>query len=83
MNMTNKNRRDVSPNGGDGWKVTKPGSSKPTAAAPTQAAAEKIAKQQTAAAGGGQVYIRTPKGVIRDADTVKPGNESRRKDSKH
>ncbi len=80
--MGNNNRRDVSPNGND-WKVTRPGATRPTATAPTQGAAEKIAKQQTAAAGGGQVYIHTPKGVIRDADTVKPGNESRAKDTKH
>ena len=82
-NMPNNNRRDVSPNGGNGWKVTQPGRSTPTAKAPTQGAAERIAKQQTSAAGGGQVYIHTPKGVIRDADTVKPGNESRTRDNKH
>jgi hypothetical protein len=81
--MPNNNRRDVSPNSGNGWKVTKPGNVRPTATAPAQGAAEKIAKQQTSQAGGGQVYIHTPKGVIRDADTVKPGNESPRKDTKH
>lgn len=81
--MPNNNRRDVSPNSGDGWKVTKPGASRPTATAPTQGAAERIAKKQTSDAGGGQVYIHTPKGVIRDADTVKPGNESPRKDTRH
>ncbi|MCJ1685343.1 DUF2188 domain-containing protein [Rathayibacter sp. VKM Ac-2928] len=81
--MPNNNRRDVSPNSGNGWKVTTPGASRPTATARTQSAAEKIAKSQVSAAGGGQVYIRTPKGVIRDADTVKPGNESSTKDTKH
>lgn len=81
--MANNHRRDVSPNGGRGWKVTKPGTDRPTATARTQAEAEKAAKGQVAAAGGGQVYIRTPKGVIRDADTVKPGNESARRDTKH
>lgn len=79
----NNHRRDVSPNGGRGWKVTKPGAARPTATTRTQAAAEKAAKKQVADAGGGQVYIRTPKGVIRDADTVKPGNESSHKDTKH
>lgn len=81
--MGNQNRRDVSPNGASGWKVTKPGAVTPTANAATQRAAEVIAKAQTARAGGGQVYIHTPKGVIRDADTVKPGNESRTKDTRH
>lgn len=81
--MANNNRRDVSPSGKNGWKVTQPGAKTPTAKAPTQGAAEKIAKKQTSDAGGGQVYIHTPKGVIRDADTVKPGNESRTRDTKH
>ena len=80
--MPNNTRRDVSPNSGNGWKVTKPGASKPTATSRTQSGAEKIAKKQTSDAGGGQVYIHNPKGVIRDADTVKPGNESPRKDTK-
>lgn len=81
--MANNNRRDVSPNGTAGWKVTKPGTAKPTATAPTQRVAEVRAKEQTARAGGGQVYIHTPKGVIRDADTVRPGKESKTKDTKH
>lgn len=81
--MSNQNRRDVSPNGRDGWKVTKPGASTPTARATTQREAEAIAKGQTKRAGGGQVYIHTPKGRIRDADTVKPGVESRKRDAKH
>jgi hypothetical protein len=42
--MVNNNRRDVSPNGGNGWKVTRPGANSPTAKAPTQGAAEKIAR---------------------------------------
>jgi hypothetical protein len=42
-----------------------------------------VTKKQVSDAGGGQVYIRTPKGVIRDADTVKPGNESPTRDTKH
>jgi sucrose-6-phosphate hydrolase SacC (GH32 family) len=81
--MGNTNRRDVSPNGKDGWKVTQPGTTKPTAKAPTQSAAERTAKSQVSKAGGGQVYIHTPKGKIRDADTVKPGNESKTRDTKH
>ena len=80
--MGHQNRRDVSPSGNNGWKVTQPGTAAPTASARTQRAAEVIAKAQTSRAGGGQVYIHTPKGVIRDADTVKPGNESRVRDTK-
>lgn len=80
---SNQNRRDVSPNGSGSWKVTRPGASRPTASAPTQRKAEATAKTQVAQAGGGQVYIHTPKGVIRDADTVVLGNESTTKDTKH
>lgn len=77
----NNNRRDVSGNRKDGYKVT--GDGRTTATAPTQAKAEAKAKSQVDAAGGGQVYIHRPNGQIRDADTVKPGNESRAKDAKH
>lgn len=80
---SNQNRRDVSGNRKDGYKVTAPGKSAPTAKAPTQSRAEAAAKKQTAAAGGGQVYIHRPDGRIRDADTVRPGNESSTKDTKH
>lgn len=79
--MGNQNRRDVSGNRSDGYKVTSAG--KTTAKAPTQAAAEKLAKDQVNRAGGGQVYIHRPNGQIRDADTVAPGNESPKRDTKH
>jgi len=81
--MANNNRRDVSPNGGNGWKVTQPGQVKPTATAPTQREAERVAKQEVSQAGGGQVYIHGRDGQIRDADTVKPGNESPTRDTRH
>lgn len=42
---------------------------------PTQAAAEKAAKEMAANSGGGEVRIHTPKGQIRDSDTVPPGND--------
>jgi hypothetical protein len=83
VTTSNTNRRDVSPNSGNGWKVTKPGQKAPTATAATQRAAEQAAKRQVSDAGGGQVFIRTPKGVIRDADTVRPGRESPAKDTRH
>lgn len=42
--MPNNSRRDVSLKLGNGWKVTKPGESRPTATARTQGAAERVAK---------------------------------------
>lgn len=77
----NQNRRDVSGNRRDGYKVT--GDGKTTARTRTQGEAEAKAKSQVDRAGGGQVYIHRPDGRIRDADTVKPGNESPKKDTKH
>lgn len=41
----------------------------------TQAKAEKAAKQMSANSGGGEVRIHSPKGPIRDSDTVAPGND--------
>lgn len=79
--VANNNRRDVSGNRRDGYKVTSGG--KTTARAKTQGAAEAKAKKQVDAAGGGQVYIHRPNGQIRDADTVAPGNESPKRDTKH
>lgn len=77
----NQNRRDVSGNRRDGYKVTGQGST--TARAATQGGAEARAKAQVGKAGGGQVYIHRPNGQIRDADTVKSGNESKAKDTRH
>lgn len=78
---SNQNRRDVSGNRRDGYKVTEHG--KTTSTARTQKEAESQAKAEVHSAGGGQVYIHRPNGQIRDADTVKPGNESPKKDRRH
>jgi hypothetical protein len=77
----NDNRADVSGNRKDGYKVTQQG--RTTATARTQGDAEAAAKRQVSDQGGGQVVIHRPNGQIRDADTVKPGNESKAKDTKH
>lgn len=41
----------------------------------TQAQAEKVAKELSAKSGGGEVIIHSPKGPIRDSDTVSPGHD--------
>lgn len=51
--------------------------------APSEIAAERPAKRQVTDAGGRLVYIHALKSVIRDAESVKPGNESRTRDIKH
>jgi hypothetical protein len=50
----------------------------------TQAEAEKAAKAMAAKSGGGEVRIHSPKGSIRDSDTVAPANDPNPpKDKKH
>ena len=67
------------------WNVQKEGGKKASAIVPTQKEAEKLAKQFSSNNGGGEVRIHKPQGgLIRDSDTVKPGNDPRSsKDTKH
>ena len=69
--------------GSDNWTVVKENGERASAKAPTQAVAERIAKQFTANQGGGEVRVHTPRGTIRDSDTVAPGHESMTPDKKH
>ena len=57
------------------WKVKKVGADRAAGYFGTQAKAEKIAKQMCANSGGGEVRIHSPKGPIRDSDTVAPGKD--------
>jgi len=65
------------------WNVQKEGGKHTSGSADTQKAAEKMAKEFAANSGGGEVRIHGLDGKIRDSDTVKPGNESKAKDTKH
>lgn len=68
------NRHVVSrPSGG--WAVKAPGSTRVSSTHSTQAAAEARAKQIVGNLGGGEVVIHNRQGVIRDSDTVRPGND--------
>lgn len=66
-----------------GWRVKPAGAKRASAVQPTQKAAEATAKRQLRKAGGGEVRIHGRDGRIRDSDTVKPGRESRKKDTRH
>lgn len=66
------NRRMVGPNGGGGWQVKKPGSSRASSRHETQAEAIDRARQILNNAGGGELTIQNRQGVIRDSDTVAP-----------
>ncbi|MFZ3057719.1 MAG: DUF2188 domain-containing protein [Minisyncoccales bacterium] len=59
------------------WFAKKEGAERVAGYYDTQAEAEKAAKEMSANSGGGEVRIHSPKGPIRDSDTVKPGNDPR------
>ena len=67
------------------WKVIKEGGSSASGYFDAQKEAEQRAKQLSANSGGGEVIIhRKDNGLIRDSDTVFPGNDpSSIKDKKH
>jgi len=57
------------------WEAKREGAERNAGFFNTQAEAEKAAKEFAAHSGGGEVRIHTPKGPIRDSDTVAPGND--------
>ncbi|MBP9771898.1 MAG: DUF2188 domain-containing protein [Candidatus Pacebacteria bacterium] len=57
------------------WKAKREGAERAAGHYPTQAKAEKAAKQMSANTGGGEVRIHSPKGPIRDSDTVAPAKD--------
>lgn len=59
----------------DDWSVKREGADRAAAHYDTQAEAEKSAKEMAANSGGGEVRIHSPKGPIRDSDTVPPGHD--------
>lgn len=68
----------------DKWSAKREGAKRVAGYFNTQADAEKVAKQMVAKSGGGEVRIHSPKGPIRDSDTVAPGNDPNPpKDKKH
>jgi hypothetical protein len=76
--------RQVVPNKGKGWAVKVERQIKPESTHRTQGAAEDAAKRASKSSGGGEVVIHRSTGVIRDSDTVAPGNDpSSSRDTKH
>lgn len=66
------------------WEAKREGSERVSGLFDTQAEAEKAAKQFSANTGGGEVKIHSPKGPIRDSDTVAPSNDPNPpRDKKH
>lgn len=68
----------------DKWAAKREGADRVSGYFDTQKEAEKAAKEMSANSGGGEVRIHSPKGPIRDSDTVDPGNDPRSShDTKH
>ncbi len=66
------------------WRITREGAERASDLKKTQGAAEKVAKQLASNSGGGEVRIHSPKGPIRDSDTVPPARDPNPpKDRKH
>jgi len=66
------------------WKAKRDGADRASGYYNTQAEAEKAAKGFSANNGGGEVRIHSPKGPIRDSDTVPPGHDPNPpKDKRH
>ncbi|MCZ7664810.1 MAG: DUF2188 domain-containing protein [Thermoleophilia bacterium] len=77
-------RRHVVPNPKGGWDVKGPNAERASSHHDTQSEAEARAKQIVGRGGGGEVVIHNRQGVIRDTDTVPPGNDPcPPKDSRH
>ena len=66
------------------WKAKRDGADRASGYYNTQAEAQKAAKGFSANNGGGEVRIHSPKGPIRDSDTVPPGHDPNPpKDKRH
>lgn len=72
------------PKGNDQWAARREGADRVSSFHDTQKEAEHAAKEMAANSGGGEVKIHSPKGPIRDSDTVAPGHDPNPpRDAKH
>ncbi len=74
--------RIVQPRPDGDWEVKKPGATRASEVTPTQAEAIKEGRKIVRNDGGGELQIKGRHGRIRDSDTIPPGNESPKKDTK-
>lgn len=72
------------PKGSDQWAARRENADRASSLHETQKEAERAAKDLAAGSGGGEVRIHSPKGPIRDSDTVAPAHDPNPpKDTKH
>ena len=70
-----RNERHIVPNPSGGWDVKKPGAQRSSGHFDRQADAIGRAKEIVGNTGGGEAVIHGRNALIRDSDTVKPGND--------
>ena len=76
------NQRIVQPRPDGRWEVVKPHHGRASVVTDTQGAAIDAARPIVRNAGGGELRIKGRDGRLRDSDTIKPGRESSRRDTK-
>jgi hypothetical protein len=72
----------VQPRPDGNWEVMKPGADRASVVTNTQGDAINRGREMVRNDGGGELQIRGRDGQIRDSDTVPPGNESPRRDTR-
>jgi len=70
-----RNERHVVPNPSGGWDVKKPHADRSSGHFDTQADAQARAHEIVQNSGGGEVVTHGRDNLIRDSDTVPPGND--------
>lgn len=76
------NQRIVQPRPDGRWEVVAPSHQRASAVTDTQLEAIDAARPIIANSGGGELRIKGRDGRLRDSDTVAPGHESPRRDTK-
>lgn len=76
------NQRIVQPRPDGRWEVVAPGHQRASVVTDTQAQAIDSGRPIVANRGGGELRIKGRNGRLRDSDTVAPGHESSRRDTK-
>lgn len=75
--MRKPNKRVVQQRDDGDWEVRKPGATRASAVTPTQADGIGRARTILGNDGGGELQVRSRKGIIRAQDTIAPGNDPR------
>lgn len=73
--MGTPNKRVVQQRDDGDWEVRKPGAARASAVTPTQADSIGRARTILGNDGGGELQVRSKKGIIRAQDTICPGND--------